>query len=990
MIVRVVSGSLLGTSLLVLSAVSRASGQEITIAGRVHTRAGAPISGAHVRVVGRPAESVTDASGEFGLRLANAGTARPDTLRVDRLGFMSQRLPVELREIGARVDIEMTEVAIRLDEVVVTATAGTQTRRAQAGVVTTIPVADLHKVIALPTVADALQGRVSSVDVTPSSGSSGEAQRIWLRGATSNALSNEPLIFIDGIRADARLQRLRPDDGGQSSSRLFDLDPAEIDRIEIVKGPAASTMYGADASTGVIQIFTRRGSVGRARFSQHVEVESGLVDANYSPPTNYARCAAADAQPNSPALLCHGLSAGAVVSDNPLRRDGVLNTGRTQTVRWSADGGGANFGVYTALSAASESGTLPQNGFDRGTLRFGSRWAATPSLLVDAGFGLMRTRTTHPQNGDNPDFGLLAMATLGSPLTVGTRTDGALNTPINAAVTVEQALRVTRATPTLQIVHTAGQRLNQRLTFGVDATSSVGHFFVPLRYDSAFIGTSHSTGTVRADEESYQVYSADYLGTASLFDNVRRGIKSTASIGAQYVEITDETVLVAGSGFVSNYSDRVSDAAERTGNVRGPFHTKSLGTYGLLELAARDRLFLQGGVRGDRHSAFGPRAGLQFFPKAGVSFIVADGEQFRSHVPFVRTLRVRAAYGTSGRAMQQGAASATYSPAPVMTGPNTFTQGLTPGSPGNPKLRPERGVEVEYGADAGFLNDQLALELTVFDKRSKDLLALLPQPPSLGFPRDPMGNVDGVIRNTGVEATLRWTGVLATRHLDSQLGFSTLNNTAPLQHDRPLGAMFDYRLRRIDVAQGQAIVSDTSEYVGPSMPKRTAFWGLTAELTRTVRVHTSVDGKWGYWQHNMDADVRDRYVRNSERSVRSDRLSAEERLARFGPFVTEGGRTVSTTSVLGSYLQDASFVRWREVSVSWDLPHRLRSRMGAQDAFLSLSARNLRLWTRYEGDPEVVSAISENESGGAAQYAQPTLWTMPQATRWTTRLSITF
>ena len=262
--------SVLRYALLVLvwqqASARSAAAQERVITGTVHTRGGIPIEGAHVRMPAARIETVTSAAGAFRLRLPSLVGPSLDTLRVERIGYRSRVSVLQPGDTARHLDVALTEVATRLDEVVVTATAGTQTRRAQAGVVSTVSLEDLQRDVPLATLPDALQGRVTSVDLTPSSGSSGEAQRIWLRGGTSIALTNEPLVFIDGIRADSRLQRLRPDVGGQSSSRLFDLDPADIERVEIVKGPAASAMYGAEASAGVIQIFTHRPTLGREHF----------------------------------------------------------------------------------------------------------------------------------------------------------------------------------------------------------------------------------------------------------------------------------------------------------------------------------------------------------------------------------------------------------------------------------------------------------------------------------------------------------------------------------------------------------------------------------------------------------------------------------------------------------------------------------------------------------------------------------------------------
>jgi hypothetical protein len=157
-----------------------------------------------------------------------------------------------------------------------------------------------------------------------------------------------------------------------------------------------------------------------------------------------------------------------------------------------------------------------------------------------------------------------------------------------------------------------------------------------------------------------------------------------------------------------------------------------------------------------------------------------------------------------------------------------------------------------------------------------------------------------------------------------------------------------------------------------------------------VHLGASVDAKAGYLQHNLTVDARDRQIGNSARRHAGNAMGAFDRLTRFGPFVTESGKPVSATAVLGPYLQDASFVRFRELSVSWDLPGRILNRLGARGATLTLAARNLGLWTGYEGDPEVVSYISESAQGGPEQYWQTDVLTMPQPQRWLARLVVRF
>jgi TonB-dependent starch-binding outer membrane protein SusC len=183
-------------------------------------------------------------------------------VRVQLIGYgtQTQAVTVAAGETAA-VEIALAQTAVALDEVVVTGTAGRQERRAQAAVVATVPAATIVETSPISTVSDILQARTPGVSMIQMSGTSGTAQHIRIRGAASLTLSNEPLIFIDGVRMDSRIQETFWV-GGQLSSRLNDIRPEDIESIEVVKGPAAATLYGADASAGVIQIIRFYGFLG--------------------------------------------------------------------------------------------------------------------------------------------------------------------------------------------------------------------------------------------------------------------------------------------------------------------------------------------------------------------------------------------------------------------------------------------------------------------------------------------------------------------------------------------------------------------------------------------------------------------------------------------------------------------------------------------------------------------------------------------------------
>jgi TonB-linked SusC/RagA family outer membrane protein len=973
---------------------------QTTLTGRVLNQALVPIPGASVSI---PSLKVSTLSGETGLyRLvvpAEHARGQEATLRVSAIGHTTREIPVALSPSAVRLEVTLAEEAIPLDAVVVTGTAGTGERRAQPAVVAVIDAAELVQFAPVANLPEILQSRIPGVSVTPSSGSSGEAQRIRIRGAASISLTNEPLVFIDGVRADSRNQANNAS-GGQASSRLFDLSPEDIERVEIVKGPAAATLYGADASAGVIQVITKRGRAGAGRFSQSLAVEYHEIDPNWTPPSNFAKCRAVDVAPDSPSLLCRGQAVGTIVEDNPLLRERVLRNGRLRALAWSARGGGDAYGYYVSLSSDEEEGTLPQNGFGRRSGRVNFNFVPHGKVSFDAGLGFVRSVTDLPQNNDNP-FGFLA-ALLGSPLTVGRAHNGwfAPKRDSEAIAGIVQRNTVLRATPTLQIRYTPRPWFTHRLTVGADLSHSEGRLFFP-KNDRGWYAGGLNRGLSGEDRVHHDVYTVDYLGDAKAVFGRGDEWSSGLSVGIQLIDKRNDYLEALGFGLVTNAARAVGAAAQRTG-FQSSSQEKAVGFLGQGQLGYRNRAFLQLGARVDQNSSFGEATDPYFLPKVGLSYVLSEEPFWRARVPFVNTLRLRAAYGTTGRSPAPGAALQTYRPLPYVLAAGQTGQGVYPLSLGNKALRPEKGTELEAGFDAGLFRDRLGVEFTFFNKVSKDLLLRRPLPPSMGFPLDPFANL-GEVLNRGVELALRAQLVSTPSFAwEARLGASTLHNelvslgeVEPFEllyfhfvEGRPLGALYSQRIRKVDVESDVAIVSDTAEFVGNPLPTFEGNFATHLSFFRSVRLYGLLDWKTGHKLHNVTHDFRERAFTSGERRVKMDQLSAAERLRRFGPYVTESGEPADAFGVAEPYMEKGDFLRLRELSVTLDLPERFAGRLGATGASLTLAGRNLGLWTRYGGgDPEVVTYVS---GGGLGEFFQADFLTLPQPRRWVARLNLQF
>jgi TonB-dependent starch-binding outer membrane protein SusC len=965
----------------------------VTITGSVRAPGGAPIVGA--RVTGSTTAAFTDVNGAFRISVAGAPNSRRERLRYQSIGFRVDSVDVTLDRALIRLDLTLDIQAVPLDEVVVTGTAGLASRRAQPAVVDVIDARSIVRQTSIANVGELLQGRSTAVSVTPSSGSAGQAQRIRMRGIASLHLSYEPLVFVDGVRIDNRIQRNNAN-GGQASSRLFDIDPSDIERIEILKGPAAATFYGADASAGVIQLFTRRRSPGETGFNHDVSFAYDLVERAWTPPANFARCRPQDVLPSSSSALCRGRAEGTLVSDHPLARADVLRNGYIRSIDWRARGGSPEYGFNLSVSADNEEGTLPQNRFQRRAGRIGFTATPGPELTVDAEVGLMRSVTALPQNNDNPIGFFTGM--LGNPLTVGTALDGWF-APGGAdrIAAIEQVNTVLRATPSLQIRHQPHTRLRHRLIIGGDVTHSDGVLFYPVAPPGS--GVFNAGGWIGEDRVQHELFTLDWLADWTLKPEGTSGWTAALSAGAQVVSRRDDFVSASGEGLIVNEANAVAAAARRSGTQREN-RERAAGWLAQLQASYHNRVFLLAGARLDRNSSFGEHADDVVLPRAGASYVISDESWWPRVLEAISTLRLRAAIGTTGRSPLPGTTIPTYAAQPFVTPEGTTGQGVYPLSPGNPRLRPERGVETEIGLDAGLFDDRAAVEVTHFHKTARDLLLQRPLPASYGFGGTPFENIGRVV-NRGLEAAVRatlidraelvWEARVGAAWTDSKI--VALGGVAiPGREDfrivegRAPGAIFARRLLRVDESAGYAVVTDTAEWIGNPDPRFSGFAQTLLSIGKTLTIHSQLEWKVGHHMMNATAYVRDHVVANTELRARMDELPAEERLRRFGPFQTANGQQVDATE--DGYMEDASFMRWRELSLRWRprAPNALR-RIGARGAAITAAVRNVALWTGYDGDPEVVSYISE---GGLAQLSNIDFLTMPQPRRIMLRVELEY
>jgi outer membrane receptor protein involved in Fe transport len=573
---------------------------------------------------------------------------------------------------------------------------------------------------------------------------------------------------------------------------------------------------------------------------------------------------------------------------------------------------------------------------------------------------------------------------------------------MSSIITRSNALRTI---PSVQVRYAPISWFTNRLVLGADATQSDGFELFPKNSFGWYPTIATYGNQISTTRINDRLYTVDYLGNVRLDFGSAKQFASDLSFGSQFINRSSDRLSGAGQGLISNDASLVTNATVSTVG-QGFGQSRSIGYFAQEQVGFKDRLFLQVGLRADRNSAFGSDVGTFYLPKVGASYVISEEPFWKGLSSTVPTLRLRTAYGTTGRSPSSGA-NQTYVPAKFINETGAVELGVSPGDPGNPNLKPERGKEFEAGFDAGFFDDRYGIELTYFNKKSTDLIVQVPTAPSSGFGGS-IANI-GEVKNTGWEflvrasplrsSTVAWDATLTGSTLDNEiLELGTvgtfINNFRAFTEGRQIAAFWANKVRRVDVAAGRAIVSDTAQFIGNQLPTFQSVLTNTVTLFRNIRLYAQLEAKTGYYSYNVNQENRDRSRLNSFEVVQpADKggYSAEERLRRLGPYVSEkSGAAVGVANVKDPYMQKADHLRLREVSVTLLVPQSLLRAARLTGATITVGGRNLGLWkSDYEGDDPDVLGLGTTNSG-INQLFTADVFTTPPNRRYVVRLNVQF
>jgi TonB-linked SusC/RagA family outer membrane protein len=972
---------------------------QVQIQGRVTDAAGNGLSAISVAVRNTNFGTTTNENGAYSLS-ANLRQGSY-TLVFTGVGFKAQEQVLQIGNAGSySVNAQMGADAIGLDEVIVTGTTQGATRRQLGSYISTVKAEDLTKG-ASTNVLQALQGKTAGAQIIQNSGDPAGGVSVRLRGISSINSSSEPLYIVDGIivnNATTRVTNTQANyDGGNfvgtiGQNRLVDINPADIERIEVLNGAAAAAIYGSRANAGVVQIFTKRGRSGAPQISFTTSVMMNelrkKIKVNQSP-TKFGGSPETFTQDviqlvgNPPALLTNTTPVSRYDYQDYIFRKGV---GTDNNI--SVSGGTDKTKYFASGSYFYNQGIIKNTDFQRFSFRTNIDQVLSRTLSVSAGLNYINSTADEKPDGQSffspmnsitiiGNFhNIFERDALGNLKAVGER--GRVN-PVSVIEDIKQRQTTSRILANAGLKFNPITNLNINYTIGIDNYSQNGTTFIPpypYNVSTAFFGGNDAeNGYASAANNSFFQINHDL--NANYQFNINTNVRSNTQLGYSMQYERNHYVLAQGRGLppiaetVTGANTPLVPADERSElSVSGAYLQQNVGY--------RNQLFVTGAIRLDGSSVFGENERNQVYVKGSASYVLSDADYWKNN--WWNLLKLRVAYGQSGNLTGIGPYSRfnNYS-SNSFVGKTSLTSSQTLA---NENVKPERQEELELGTDLGFFNNRLGIQFNYYIKKVNDLLITRFIAPTTGY-SSLLDNI-GSLENKGFEVVVNaipytkkdftWnvTGIFnrnrnkAVSISQALILFST-NPGAPVAiiEGQPIGVFYGTFIARngngAEIKNASGILQtergtqiNTLEYttqrdaaglptgttlrkvVGDPNPDYTA--SLTNEFNyRKLALRVQLDAVQGVDVWNADWRTR--------QGVGSGEVAEQEQRG-----LLPRGYVAGVYAIEEWRVDDGSFVKLRELSLSYSLG-RIK---GFSDITLSASGRNLISWDNYKGyDPEV-------------------------------------
>lgn len=949
----------------------------VTVTGKVRDASGDPIAGATVRVKGTTKGTTTDVEGNFSLD----GIQQGNTLVFSTLGYETREVEVKAPTIFVGLNVDVRS----LDETVIIA-YGTTTKRFNTGNVSTVKAADIEKQpVSNP--LQALQGRMPGMTITQQTGAPGGGFNVQIRGQNSlRADGNKPLYIIDGVPYASSLLTSIGNVIIGSGNPLNYINPADIESIDILKDADATSIYGSRGANGVVLITTKKGAAGKTKVDVNFYTGIGRVtrsvDLLNTPQYLSMRREALKNDNASPDPI---FDADVTVWDTTRYTDWqkllIGGSAKYTDVQASVSGGNDNVQYLVGAGYHKETTVFPGEFSDqKGSVHFNINSISTNRKFK---FMISGNYIADHNNLSNYDFTSSIVEAPNTPEIYNP--DGSINWANNTWVNPMAKLLVKFKNSTNNLVSNAN--VSYEIIPGLEIKTSMGYTNMlvneittnPIASISPAYGVTTGSSTFGDNSITSwimepQLQYTHALGHGTLTALLGMSIQQNKSEGLIQAAtgITDDDLLESrkAASAISIFSETNIRYKYNAGFARLNYNW--MGKY-LFNITARR----------DGSSRFGPGKQFANFGALGVAWIFSEEDFIKRGLSVISFGKLRGSYGTTGndQTTDYGFLSLYNS----TQYPYGGSQGLYPNNLFNSDFAWEINKKLEFGLELGFLKDRLLINGSYYRNRSSNQLVGFNLPPSTGF-NSVIANLPAVVQNTGVELLLdvnvvksgafNWRSsinlTIPKNKLVAYPGLENSSYASTFLIGEPLSIQRVYHCLGADPETGQyqfadskgnptttpdydldrtVIINTAPKYYG-GFQNSFQYKGFQLDVLFQVAKQTGRDYRKGSYPGamgvNQPVTVLDRWQKPGDHAS----------IQRFDPYYSLY-QSFDYAYISDLSFSDASFIRLKNLSLTYQLPEGWKKRMRLQNCRLYLQGQNLITITKYKGiDPENQSFTS--------------------------------
>lgn len=968
-----------------------------TVSGRVMTDTGEPLSSVTVSTTTGRHSTQTNDQGFFEL----SGVPRSATLRFSLLGYEQAEYPVDRVPSSITLRVALSS----LDEVVVTG-YGVQERRSITGAMSSVKGEDFEN-MPIQSLDKAIQGRAAGVLVQTSTGVPGGATRINIRGMGSVNAGMEPMYIVDGVQLNSDAPS-----GRTSTNALAYINPNDIESIEVLKDAAASAIYGAQAANGVILITTKKGKAGRVQLNlnyyggmsapvQRMPVlssqdaiflrQEALLNNNPNQSPDVALAQALTDMGVRPDMTAEEIAA---LPTYDWQKE-AFKTGQVHNIEFSSSGGTDKSNFYLSGAYNKHAGNVTNIDFERGNFRFRLNQEVTSRLHVDAGANLSfitQNGNTGSQGNTSGSAAPQYTASYMPPTVPIFNDDGTFNAyegmpgtgfnPIQAATVDDNIVRQRSLIGNLSASYKILDNLTFRSFYGID------YRFIRADYyrDPRTPNGAPWNGYLIDDNTENVNFTTNQ--TLNYNTTINSDHTITGLLGAEYRSDVREYESARANNFPT-YQFRTNQSAAEPYSVTGSWSgSRRMGFFGQANYDYKNKLFFSAVARYDGSSRFGVNRQFGFFPGISAGWDMAR-ERFLEEANWISQLKLRAGYGVVGNDQINNVSSRGFYQGGTRYNENAALRLQTLA---NPDFGWERNVSSNIGLDFQLLSNRISGTIETFHRSSERLLFNRPLPETNGF-----SSVDdnlGRVVNKGLEIDLNTINVSANDfQWRSNFNIAFLHNEVRELYDDlelttntvrvgyPLAIWFRPQYAGVNSANGRSMWYDANGNItytvtaADNMPTQRGwqsdyFGGLSNTfsykgLELSTLFHFDMGRYMANTMYSVWYNIMSNPGRNTLQELYDERWTTPGQITHVARPVAGGAESNSSSRNTTStqFLQDASFIRLREVTLAYQFNSDLLSKLKLSRVRTYITAVNLHTWTKWVGyDPEfaIDGSVSNN------------------------------